>query len=470
MEENSLISVPCPEETLEALVERYERPGPRYTSYPTAVQFSEDFTGEDYHRCLQTAASLKGEPLTIYIHVPFCEHRCLYCGCNVVPTLKRSVAEDYLVHLTREIRILSDFFKGERPVKVLHIGGGTPTYLTCEQLERLVRRLFSSFPRADSPELSIEIDPRVTGAAHLACLRREGFNRISLGVQDFSPAVQEAIGRHQTVEQTVATYSRARRLGFESINFDLVYGLPGQTPETLTATLDQVVRMRPDRIAFYGYAHVPWMRSNQRRLDASQLPTGKSKLELFLQGHCALLAGGYRQVGMDHFALPDDELVTAQESGRLGRNFMGYTPHSDLEILGLGCSSIGSLSGAYIQNFKKLATYRRALAARVLPVERGVKCSRDDEVRRWVIHQILCNLRVESSRFDALFGRPLWSYFPSEREGLTPFLRDGLVTATEDGLAVTPLGRILVRNVAMVFDRYLNEARNPEDNQYSRTV
>lgn len=463
------------EEKMRELVSRYDRPGPRYTSYPTAVQFSEEFRADDYRKCLRDAGAHEERPLGIYIHVPFCRERCTYCGCHVIPTRKTAVAETYVSELKKEIEIASRYLGdgpsgNRRSVHVLHVGGGTPTYLSAAQFGDVLSCLFDHVPAAPGAEVSIEVDPRVTTVEQLEALRDLGFNRASLGVQDFSEDIQQAIGRNQTLEETETIYAAARRLDFESVNFDLVYGLPGQTAETLTVTLDQVLRMQPDRIAFYGYAHVPWIRHNQRGIDARLLPTGYEKLKLFLQAHRTFTGDGYRQIGMDHFALADDELSLARMEGRLGRNFMGYTPHASLEILGLGCSSIGFLAGAYIQNDKKLADYYRALAAGTLPVERGVYSSAEDDLRRWVIHQILCQFRVDTGRFEQLFGTGFWEKFPSERQALLPFLRDGLVSVSSDALEVTPLGRIFVRNVGMVFDRYLQQADSAEQNRFSRTV
>lgn len=463
------------EETMRGLVERYDRPGPRYTSYPTAVQFSEEFRARDYEACLRDAGARGERTLGIYIHVPFCRERCTYCGCHVIPTRRVEVADAYVSALGTEIDLVSRYL-GEGPsgnrrsVHVLHVGGGTPTYLSAAQFGAVLGDLTRHLPLEPDAEVSIEVDPRVTTVEQLEALRHLGFNRASLGVQDFTPSVQEAIGRHQTLEETRTIYEAARRLGFESVNFDLVYGLPGQSAETLERTLEEALRMRPDRIAFYGYAHVPWIRHNQRGIDASLLPEGYDKLKLFLQAHGTFTGAGYRQIGMDHFALPGDDLAVARAEGKLGRNFMGYTPHASMEILGLGCSSIGSLSGAYVQNHKKLADYYRSLEAGALPVERGVFSNADDELRRWVIHQILCQFRVEAGRFEQLFGAGFRETFPSEREALTPFLRDGLVNLPGDDLHVTPLGRIFVRNVAMVFDRYLQEASSAEKGRFSRTV
>jgi oxygen-independent coproporphyrinogen-3 oxidase len=337
---------------------------------------------------------------------------------------------------------------------VLHLGGGTPTYLSPDQIQSLFSVLRQQFPLLERAEVSAEIDPRVTTSDQIETLKASGVNRVSLGVQDLDEGVQEAIGRFQSAEQTIDAYSMCRSAGFERINLDLVYGLPGQSTETVAATVDRVIRLRPDRIALYGFAHVPWMRPNQKSIDPESLPRASDRLRLFLTARSLFLGSGYVAIGMDHFALPDDDLAHAARERRLGRNFMGYTPHAALEILGLGLSSIGHLGGAYVQDPKRLSRYYRLLDDGTLPVERGYRCTRDDDLRRLVIHSILCQGSIDFAGFEREAGVPFQVYFREEEAATRSLEESGLVDLGPDGIDVTPLGSLLLRNVAMVFDRF----------------
>jgi oxygen-independent coproporphyrinogen-3 oxidase len=456
-------------EELAALAARFDKPGPRYTSYPTAVEFNESFGPDEYRVRLAEASRRPGDPLSIYIHIPFCIRRCSYCGCHTIATRKRSVADSYLDHLEREIDLVAGLLGDRKGVKVLHLGGGTPTYLEPAQIERLFGALDRRFRRMEGIEISSELDPRVTTDAHLRTLRSLGVNRVSLGVQDFDPGVQEAIGRLQSAEETVRTFRTAREEGFERINIDLVYGLPRQTLETMDRTLEGTISLRPDRVAVYGYAHVPWMRPNQKAIDPALLPGPVERLRLFLRAGEAFVRAGYQQIGMDHFALPEDDLAAAARARRLGRNFMGYTPHSRLEVLGLGISSIGHIAGAYAQNTKKLADYYRMVDAGIPPIERGYPCTADDDIRRHAIHGILCNFRLDFRDFEARAGIPFDAYFREEAAAIEGAIRDGLIARDPDGLSVTPLGRSFVRNAAMVLDRH-SKAPAGQGPRFSRTV
>jgi len=461
-------------EELSALAARFDRPGPRYTSYPTAVQFSESFGPPDYLERLERASERPGEPLSMYIHIPFCARRCNYCGCHTLASAQKSLVEDYLERLEGEIDLVAEPLGTRRSLKVLHLGGGTPTYLRPAQLERLFGKLRKRFETSPGAEISVELDPRVTTELHIRTLRSLGVNRVSLGVQDFNPSVQEAIGRFQGAEETVRIYQSCRDIGFDGINLDLVYGLPRQTLESMVESIQQVIRLLPDRVAIYGYAHVPWMRPHQKAIQSSDLPEAPERLRLFLKATELFLEAGYLQIGMDHFALPEDELAVAQQSRRLGRNFMGYTPHSGMEIIGLGISSIGQVSGAYAQNQKEIPPYSQMIESGTLPIQRGIACTRDDEIRRHAIHQILCNFRLDFQEFQEVSGFSFQEYFRREEPEIEVLIREGLIERDLDGISVTPLGRSFVRNVAMALDRHnrpSGKSGSSEDGpRFSRTV
>jgi oxygen-independent coproporphyrinogen-3 oxidase len=453
-----------------ALIERYDRPGPRYTSYPTAVEFHTGFGAREYADRL-AEASRSDAPLSLYIHVPFCEERCAYCGCAVIATRKRDVAATYLDYLEREIAMLAGALGGRRRVVQYHWGGGTPTYLSPEQIVRLdaaVRRHFDVDPDA---EQAIEIDPRVTTRRQIALLRRLGFNRLSFGIQDFNERVQEAIHRRQSEQATRELYWAARDAGFESINFDLIYGLPLQTVESFKKTLASVIDLLPDRIAVYSYAHVPWIRPNQKVIDPLDLPDPQTKRRLLGTAVEAFTAAGYVSIGIDHFALPDDELAVAARERRLHRNFMGYTVRPAPDSVALGVSAIGDVAGAFTQNHKSLARYYEAIDAGRFPVERGYALTADDKLRRHVITELMCNFHVDGAALRDRFGVTLDEYFGPELERLAAPggpAADGLVRVEGGSLSVTPRGRLFARNVCMVFDTYL--ASHEGRPTFSRTV
>jgi oxygen-independent coproporphyrinogen-3 oxidase len=441
-----------------ALIARYDRPGPRYTSYPTAVEFHAGFGAEDYVARLRAAAARRDEPLSLYLHVPFCESRCAYCGCAVIATARREVAATYLTYLEREIAMLAAALGPRRTVVQYHWGGGTPTYLSLDQiahLDAVVQRHFELTPDA---ERAIEIDPRVTTVEQIALLRRLGFNRLSFGVQDFAEAVQRAIQRHQSEAQTRRLYESARAAGFTSINFDLVYGLPCQDVASFTRTLATVIEMRPDRIAVYSYAHVPWLRPNQKSIDPLDLPNAAVKRELLAAAVAAFTRAGYQAIGMDHFALPSDDLAVAARAGRLHRNFMGYTTQAAPDSVAVGVSAIGDVGGAFAQNHKSLARYYEAIDGGRFPTERGYALTEDDRIRRFVIAELMCNFRVDYAEISAQFGVDAATYFAAELRTLAEPggpVEDGLLDVTADALTVTARGRLFVRNICMTFDRYL---------------
>jgi oxygen-independent coproporphyrinogen-3 oxidase len=406
----------------------------------------------------------------LYCHLPFCEHRCQFCGCHVVVTPQRDVAQRYLDYLTREIDIVADQFTRRRSVAQLQWGGGTPTYYSPDQLASLFRHLSHRFTFAPDAEIAVEVDPRVTTAEHLEALAHLGFNRLSLGVQDLTPEVQRAITRHQTLEQTRTLIQKARAVGFsEGINVDLVYGLPKQELDTFTSSLREVIALRPERAAVYSFAYVPWIRGHQKKIDSSDLPSPDLKLKLYLRAMEEFLKAGYEPIGMDHFALPKDELAVAARERRLHRNFMGYTVQPASDMVAFGVSGIGDVGRGYFQNAKKLSHYYRALDEGRLPIERGYILDEDDRIRRHVITQLMCNFHINKAEVSKRFEIDFDEYFAMSLERLAEPAREGFVELTNEALKVTDSGRLFVRNVCMAFDRYL-ESKSEEKPVFSRTV
>ncbi|MFO7975207.1 MAG: oxygen-independent coproporphyrinogen III oxidase [Candidatus Hydrogenedentota bacterium] len=451
------------------LLMRYDRPGPRYTSYPTVPAWSDTFTETEYRACLARAVSRSNEPLSLYVHIPFCERRCAFCGCNSIATPKKEVAKKYLDYLEIELQMLSDALAATRPLKQIHWGGGTPTYLNPDQLAHLFAAISGRFKIAPEAEIALEVDPRVTTAEHVSVLRELGFNRISMGVQDLDPQVQCAIGRNQTEAQTRTLLQRCRDAGFEGINMDLVYGLPGQTLASWSETLPKIVEMNPDRLAVYSCAYLPDKMHNQRKLDATQMPTGPEKYALFAAARSMLTNAGYRAIGMDHFALPTDELTRAMDERRLHRNFMGYTVVPSSDMIACGLSGIGEVGGGYAQNEKKLSRYYNALAEGHFATARGCILSRDDEIRRWVIHELMCNFFLSFGELQRRYGIVFDEYFATEMEVIDEFRDEGFVEWDDAGISVLPLGQVFVRNIAMVFDAYL-KGKEAQSGRFSRTV
>jgi oxygen-independent coproporphyrinogen-3 oxidase len=464
---------PLTSASIAALLERYDRPGPRYTSYPTAVEFHEGVSDQVYRARLAEADAASGEPLSMYVHFPFCEERCSYCGCNVVITPHRHVADRYLEYLDREVDLVAACLPGRRTISQMHWGGGTPTYHSAEQLEQVFGRVARHFTFTPDAEIGIEIDPRVTSIEQLARLAALGFNRLSLGVQDFTLEVQEAVNRVQSYELTREIVTAGRAHGFTSVNVDLIYGLPYQSVDTFQRTLDRVLTLRPDRVAVYSFAYVPWIRAHMKHLPETSLPSPRVKIELLAAAIAAFTGAGYRQIGMDHFALPDDELARAVEARVLNRTFMGYTVQAARDMVAIGVSGIGDVQRTFVQNTKKLSAYYAALDAGRFPVERGYVLDGDDLVRRHVITELMCNFHLDvrevERRFDVEFGR----YFAAELAELTgpaSPAADGLVRVTGDAIEVTPTGRLFVRNVCMVFDRNLRARTAAAHPVFSRTV
>lgn len=462
---------PADRRAIAELLARLDRPGPRYTSYPTAVEFHEGFTADDYAVRLAEADRLGDAPLSLYVHLPFCRERCLFCGCHVIITPHQHVAAPYLELLKREAAMLASHLPHRRALGQLHLGGGTPTYYAPAQLKDFLSDLLRHFRPLPGAELAVEVDPRVTTTEHLDVLADLGFNRISLGVQDLTPEVQEAINRIQSLEQTAALVEHARRRGFHGINVDLIYGLPLQLPETFERTVDAVIALGVDRAAVYSFAYVPWVRGHQKTIDTELLPDATTKLMLFGIARERFLAAGYVPIGMDHFARPEDELARALGESRLRRNFQGYSVVPAEDVIGLGISAIGDVRGAFVQNEKKLSTYEAQVMAGRLPVARGLARSEDDEVRRAVIHDLMCNFHVDTAEIARRFGVDFDRYFAADLELLREPAREGLVSVRPGRIEATPVGELLIRNIAMCFDRYQREKHASESRPvFSRTV
>lgn len=449
-----------------ALLEKYNQPGPRYTSYPTAPEWSDSFGVAEMQAAL--AASYQSDaPLSLYFHLPFCESLCLYCGCNVIINKNHDVAVPYLARLKREIEMISSQIAAGRRVVQLHWGGGTPTYLSAAQMEELFSHIRQHFDFAPEAEIGIEIEPRVTTAEQCRMLRQLGFNRLSMGVQDFTPLVQQTVRRVQSFEITKELFADCRALGFESINIDLIYGLPHQTVTSFAETIDKVISINPDRIALFSYAHVPWLKKQQGSF-AKYLPEGFAKFRIFHTAIEKFTAAGYRYIGLDHFARPDDELCRAQDDRTLHRNFQGYTTRGGADLFGMGVSSISGFADVYAQNWRDLPQYYAAIDAGTLATMRGIQLSADDRLRRDVINRLLCHCVLVKAEIEQEYGVNFADYFAAELASLRDLECDGLVRVSNERIEVTAAGRIFIRNIAMVFDAWLQ--RDRESRMFSRTV
>jgi oxygen-independent coproporphyrinogen III oxidase len=452
----------------EEFLARYNRPGPRYTSYPTAPVWNDSFGPNELEKVHEQADRAR-TPVSLYMHIPFCESLCLFCACNVVIQKDKGVAPPYLGVLKREIERVSRSVSRDREVVQLHWGGGTPTYLTPEQIEDLFGATRDRFTFAADAEVSIEVDPRVTSRTHLETLRRLGFNRLSMGIQDFYAEVQKAIHRIQPFEMTRDLISAARELGFDSINVDLIYGLPHQTPDRFAETVDQILQLAPDRVALFSYAHVPWLKKQQGAF-AAFLPEGMQKFEIFRTGMLTFLEAGYLYIGMDHFAKPGDELAVSQQQRTLHRNFQGYTTKAGADLYGMGVTAISGFQNAYAQNHRDLASWEKAVADRGIATMRGYHLSDDDRLRRAVISRLLCHNVVIKDEIAREFGIDFDRYFAEELRQLEPSRDDGLVLLESDEIRTTWLGRIFIRNLAMVFDPYLERQQLAAKPLFSKTL
>lgn len=447
-----------------ALIRKYDHAGPRYTSYPTALEFTEAF---EHPQLLKAVAQQPDAPLSLYVHIPFCHSLCWYCGCNKVVTRNSARVDRYLNALFKEIAARAPLFKG-RTVTQLHFGGGTPSYLSDDQRQQLMRILRSAFTFANDPELSIEIDPRQLPLTIVDALKEEGFNRLSIGVQDFNPDVQKAIHREQDEAFIFSLRERARAVGFASVSVDLIYGLPHQDEAHFEHTLDRTIALDPDRISLFSYAHMPAHFPSQRLIHDEALPSADVKLELLQRAIARLTAQGYHFIGMDHFARPDDELAIAQREGRLHRNFQGYTPSGAADVLGLGVSAISSIGSIYAQNIKSLKEYEAAADTRGETLWRGVALSDDDLCRRALIHTLMCHFHVDIAAFEAEHTIDFAQYFAEDLTLLAPLIEDGLVLCDGKHITITPRGRLLVRTVCACFDTYLRQRQ--QQRHYSRVI
>ena len=456
------------DEITKETLRKYDIPGPRYTSYPTAPEWSTDVTTSIYKARLQKFGQ-SGKTLSLYIHIPFCESLCYFCGCNMaIRKSDEKYGDEYLNFLFTEMDLLARAIGSKKCVRQLHWGGGTPTFLNESQMEQLFKNLQKNFHLEANAEIAIEVDPRTITHSKLKKLHELGFNRISLGVQDFDQDVQNAINRIQPFDMVKNCAQWCRELNFHSVNFDLIYGLPHQTTESFKKTIDHVLTLKPDRIALYSFAYVPWLKKHQSKMNEENLPGADEKLEIFLQSRRAFLQNGYQAIAMDHFALKTDEMSQAFNEGVLYRNFMGYTVKPADEYIGLGVSSIGFLENTYVQNYKTLPQYYESLNQNQLPVERGKVLSVDDKIRQWTINSLMCRFEIDKREFKNFFELEFDGYFHEEQPHLARCGEDQLISRFDDKIKVTELGKIFIRNVCMGFDSYLRQPR--AQRRFSRTV
>ncbi len=450
------------------LIRRLDKNGPRYTSYPTADRFAAIFDAVRYQHWMAERRRTGGGPLSLYIHIPFCNTLCFYCACNKVITKDRSKSAEYVRYLLKEMAMQAALLGPQQMVEQLHFGGGTPTFLSDDELRQMMAAIRQHFKLVDDGEYSIEIDPRKVTDETVALLGREGFNRISLGVQDFDDEVQRAVNRIQSEEETVRVIKAARANGFKSVSIDLIYGLPKQTLEGFGRTLDRIIAVNPDRLSIYNYAHMPTVFKPQRRIHEEDLPAPQVKLDILNMAVNKLTGAGYGYIGMDHFAKPQDELAVAQRAGRLHRNFQGYSTHSDCDLVALGVSAIGKIGPTYSQNHRELEDYYKALDRDELPIMRGLELDSDDLIRRELIQALMCHFEIDKHKVAAAFNIDFDQYFATEMEELAGYQREGLLALTSSRISVTPKGRMLIRNICMVFDKYLRT--RTEHARYSKVI
>jgi len=453
----------------QALIVRYGARGPRYTSYPTALQFNEQFTEEDYSRHARLS-NTSNRPLSLYVHIPFCHSLCYYCACNKIVTRNADRITRYMHHLYREIELQSALFDRDRKIEQLHFGGGTPTYLSDQQLRSLMTHLRDEFNFDESAnrEFSIEVDPRTVRTDTMAALSDLGFNRLSLGIQDFDTRVQRAVNRIQSADDVATLMRSARENQFKSISFDLIYGLPHQSVETFNRTLDLAISMRPDRLAIYNYAHLPTRFKGQRMINDTDIPPPETKLAIFCHTIDRLAHSEYVYIGMDHFALADDDLVRARKNGTLQRNFQGYSTHGDCDLIGLGVSAISNVANTFAQNTTSTSEYETLLGKDQLTIERGIEVDADDSLRAAAISQLMCYDELSFSEFSAAYDIDFPEYFSAEIKNLQQFAEDQLVSLSSSAISILPRGRLLLRSIAMVFDRYLGN--EPNDGRFSKAI
>lgn len=440
------------------LIKKYDKSGPRYTSYPTAPQFSASYTEQTLKSCIQRSnTEMIPSPLSLYVHIPYCDTICYYCACNKIITKNHTVSNEYLDLLEAEINMIAPLFDADRELEQLHLGGGTPTFLNDEELIRLMRMVEENFKIAENCEMSIEIDPRKVTNETLELLNNIGFNRISLGVQDFDAKVQKAVNRIQSYELVRERLETARKLNIKSINMDLIYGLPFQSVETFETTLDKVIRLKPDRLSIFNYAHLPERFKPQRRINEEDLPSPAEKLKILELTMNKLQKAGYVYIGMDHFALEDDSMVKAQQEGSLQRNFQGYSTHANTDLVAIGVSSIGSIFDSYSQNSSNMDEYREMVTAGKLPIVRGLVMNTDDMIRKQVINQLICHFKLDIKKLEAEWGIVFKDYFKAEKKELKSMVEEGLLQVNDEAIQVETRGRLLIRNICMVFDNYLKD-------------
>jgi len=447
---------------------KYSKPGPRYTSYPTALEFSDDYDYDAYIKKIQEQDSSR--PLSLYFHLPFCRSACYFCGCNVVFTSKEEKMIRYMDYLKKELQILSNYLDCSREVIQMHFGGGTPTFFSAAQLEEIIKNIKSYFPNfTNNSEISCEIDPRYIDEEQMQVLSEAGFNRVSFGIQDFDEKVQVAIHRVQPYEITKKAMELARKYNMHSVNVDLIYGLPYQSLETFKETLALSLTLQPDRFAVFNYAHVPWLKKTMRKIDETTLPLADEKLEIMQYTIKYLTENGYKMIGMDHFAKPEDELFQAIEKGELHRNFQGYTTKGGADLIGVGLTSIGEGKDSYNQNYKEMSLYEKSIDSGKLPFEKGVVLHEDDLIRQYVIMELMSNFKLDIKRFNKLFNREFKVYFKDALEVLKPFEEDSLVEMNDSMIKCSETGTLLIRNIAMAFDAYMNK-HSANKNTFSKTI
>ena len=447
---------------------KYSKPGPRYTSYPTALEFSDAFGYEEYIKKIENQDATR--PLSLYFHLPFCRNACYFCGCNVVFTSKEDKKVRYIGYLKKELEILSKHLDMKREVIQMHFGGGTPTFFSAEQLKEIIDMIQSYFPNfIEGAEISCEIDPRHIDDAQMKVMSERGFNRVSFGIQDFNEKVQVAVHRVQPYDITKNAMDLARKQNMVSVNTDLIYGLPYQSLETFKETLKLALTLQPDRFAVFNYAHVPWLKKTMRKIDETTLPSPKEKLEIMQYTIDFLTSNGYKMIGMDHFAKPEDELFKAIEKGELHRNFQGYTTKGGADLIGVGLTSIGEGIDYYAQNFKDMSAYETAIDAGKLPFERGVSLSEDDRIRQYVIMELMSNFKLDIKRFESLYNVKFSEYFADAIEELQTFVDEDLITMDDNTIECSQTGTLLIRNIAMPFDAYMKK-HSANKKTFSKTV
>ncbi|MEY4504764.1 MAG: oxygen-independent coproporphyrinogen oxidase [Pseudomonadota bacterium] len=447
----------------------YSKPGPRYTSYPTAIEFSEDFTAKDYEEALKISNE-RGAPLSIYIHLPFCRAACYFCGCSVVYTSKDDKKRKYIDYLIKEVELLKAKIDTKRVVWQLHLGGGTPTFFSADELSEIIMLVKNAFPNfSEDAEISCEIDPRFLNEEQMAAMRKCGLNRVSFGAQDFDEKVQAAVHRYQSKEETAHSVELARKYGVESINIDLIYGLPFQSLESFATTLEHTIGLNPDRLAVFNYAHVPWMKKTMRKMDETTLPEPNEKLKIFKYTIETLSKAGYEMIGMDHFAKPTDELYIATQKNELHRNFQGYATKGGADLIGIGLTSIFELPTAYVQNHKEMHLYEECIDAGKLPLHRGIKLTDDDLLRKDVIMSLMCDFELDFRVVEQKYGINFKDFFDDALEKLKIYEDGHLIEIADDKIKISPTGRLLIRNIAMAFDAHMTKYEGVQ-NRFSKTI